>query len=242
MTPGRVRAFTRPLFVCGAFACAMTSTASVFAGSPPADEIRRTALEVVSRREFRLEMSRRPADELWWLEWLLWPIRWLFNSLEGVPEILRWPIVIVLLVVLVLLCWHIGWTFLSALKAPQWEAGEGTRREMRISPRELEALAERLASNGDWIGAIRQLFLASVLRLEDADQRKFRKGSTNHEILKRYRKSEVFEPLQRLVDLIDTRWYGLVPCVAADYDSGLAEHRRILQCLATHGSQHAAGA
>ena len=220
---------------------------AVLVGQPqplpiPAEKIRHQAAEVVARPEFQLGLSRRQPPELWWVEWILGPFRWLFDLLSGVPDVLRWPIVLLLLLLLVVLIWHIARTFWQALQAPQWKESDSTRREVRASPQELERLAEQLASRGDWIGAIRQLFLAGVLRLEHADNRKFRKASTNHEILKRYRKSAVFEPLEMLVGLIDSRWYGQVPCEEADYLKGQAEHRRIVDCIERGGGGHAVGA
>lgn len=208
----------------------------------PAETIRQQAAEVVARPEFQLGLSRRQPPDLWWLDWILRPLRWLFDLLSGVPDVLRWPIVVFLMLLLVVLIWHIARTFWQALQAPQWRVSESTRRELRASPQELERLAEQLASRGDWIGAIRQLFLAGVLRLEQADNRTFRKASTNHEILKRYRKSAVFEPLQLLVDLIDSRWYGQVPCEKEDYLKGQTEHRRIVDCIERSGGGHAVGA
>ncbi len=201
------------------------------AALPPADDIRRKAAEVIARPEFKLESgNNRDSLPLWLtiVEWLLKPFRWLYNLLEGLPNPLRWLIVIGLTLLLLALCAHLIWSFLTAVRGgPSIRFKRAAPERTTASPEELEAAADRLAAEGDLIGSIRCLFRACLLRLERSEEKPFRRGITNREVLRRYRSSPLFEPLCRMVDLIDTRWYGLDPCLETDLEICRAEHARV---------------
>lgn len=202
----------------------------MLAALPDADAIRRKAAEVVARPEFELD-SGIDAEQLnlWWriLMWLLTPVRWFFELLGDLPESLRWLVVIGLLSVLLALVGHIIWTFVRAIQGTPMKRFGSINRDRFASPEELEASAEGRAAEGDLIGAIRCLFRACLLRIERAEEKPFRRGITNREILRRYRTSPLFEPLSRLVETIDTRWYGHAPCEEGDYLDCRTEHARI---------------
>lgn len=200
------------------------------AAVPSADEIRRKAAEVVARPEFELESgASRESLNLWLqiIRWVLKPLRWFFDALDGLPDPLRWVIVIGLTLLLAALCIHIIWSFIGAVRGGPPIRLRRAGPERTASPEELEAAADARASEGDLIGAIRCLFRACLLRLERSEEKPFRRGVTNREILRRYRSSPLFEPLSRIVELIDTRWYGLDPCLDSDLESCRAEHARV---------------
>jgi hypothetical protein len=108
------------------------------------------------------------------------------------------------------------------------------------NPRTLEMEAAEAAQRQDYIRAVRLLFRASLVRIEQAAQRKSRPGITNREYLRRYRDTAAYDALKLLVDTIDDKWYGYATCDQGDY----------LKCLqandvlrsATEGKLHAHGA
>jgi len=76
------------------------------------------------------------------------------------------------------------------------------------------------------------LLQASVLRLEQAEQRINRPGTTNRELLRRYRSSAVVRPLSTLVDTVDQSWFGDRPCTRLDYLDCLSAHDEIASASA----------
>ena len=218
--------------------------ASLISSLPPAETIRRRAEEIVARPDYQIEPAEsHPLSDLWWdlLEWAVTPLRWLFEALEGLPNAMRWIIVILLTTILVLLIAHIVWTFVVAIRGPT--VGRKVRRgnrETPIDPRDLEREAETLGSHGDYVAAVRLLFHASLLRLQKFEKKPFRPGCTNRELLRRYRTSKLHEPLQRFVETIDTTWYGGRPCREEDYRACREGHGEIRQLIGK--LSHAVGA
>ncbi len=210
------------------------------------ETIRRTAEQVLRRPEFQLDPTPESGTTiLEWtlrvLRWILEPFRWLFNAMEGLPDILRWLIVVALFAALVLLVLHIAYTFVQAVAGPTRVRGlSATARATPRDPSSIERGASEAASRGDHLTAIRLLFAACLLRLEAAEKRIFRPGTTNREHLKRHRKSPVFEPLKVFVDTIETRWYGQGECGPDDFEVCRAAHARIRDLAQEHADAHRA--
>ena len=99
--------------------------------------------------------------------------------------------------------------------------------ENRTTAEDLELKAEQAEAQGDFIGAVRLLFRASLLRIERAEERPIRRGITNWELLRRYRTSPLFAPLERFVQTIDSKWYGHDECVRDDCVNCRTEYVRI---------------
>jgi hypothetical protein len=200
---------------------------------PDPDTIRRTAEQVLRRPDYQLNPQPDSGSILlaWlWriLHWISRPFQWLFDALEGLPDWLRWPIAVGLTALLVLLVFHIGYTIVRAVSGPGRQ--NGLAAALQRTPRDpaaLERRAAEAASGGDFITAIRLLFAACLLRLEAAEKRTFRAGTTNREHLRRHRDSPVFEPLELFVEIIETRWYGQGVCGPADFEACRAAHTLI---------------
>jgi hypothetical protein len=197
--------------------------------------IRQAARNVVSRPYFELD-SRSPRDHtpliLEIIRWLLTPFRWLFENMEGLPEAVRWLVVIACFILCVALIAHILYTLLAAIRAPVLYRKlqlESTKKE--ADPSDLEQKADAAVARQDYIGAVRLLFRATLRRLELFEKKKFRPGITNRELLSRYRSSPVAESLSRFVNTIDFKWYGQMPCGEADYLSCRDEHGRICRFI-----------
>jgi hypothetical protein len=201
--------------------------------TPPPDTIRQKAAEVVSRSYYELnDSARSDAEPLWWivLRWLLRPFIWLFQSLEGWPEFVRWTIVVVAFLVLLALVAHIIYTFVSAIRGPAARRKRAyVSAAVEVDPESLEREAERARSLGDFIGAVRLLFRAALTRVEAAEKRRLRPGATNREVLRRYRSTPIFGSLERFVETIDNKWYGNGECLEVDYVTCRGEHRRICE-------------
>jgi hypothetical protein len=202
---------------------------------PPPVSIRETAQEVVARPYFDLDSSRRPDGTPLIVEiirWIFKPFVWLFNSLEGLPDVLRWLIVVICVVLCVALIAHMLYTLFRAIggpairRRPQYDSA--TRE---IDPNDFERQAEHVQAEGDYIGAIRLLFRAALRRLEIFEKKKFRPGITNRELVRRYRATPLADSLMRFVNTIELKWYGQTPCEQADYVTCRNEHGRICQYI-----------
>ena len=210
---------------------------------PPPDAIRKTAAEVVARPYFELGGVRHqegPSLFLEILRWILRPILALFDGLSGLPAFIQWLVVIVCILLVVAIVAHIVFTLINVLGGPIT-----ARRERQFvlsardaNPDDLEQQAEASGGRGDYIDAIRLLFRAALRRIELAEERKLRPGLTNRELLRRYQTSPFRVPLERLVEMIELKWYGSAPCELADYQVCQAEHAHIRESVRNHAIAH----
>lgn len=210
---------------------------AVFAALPDPDTIRRTAADVVQRSEFRLDPESN-ADEvllrllLRGMELLGWIFRWLFQLVEGLPEWLQWVIVVGLVLIVVLISAHLIYTICSLFWGVQRPRGEVlTMPRVVVDPANLERQSAEAAARGDCSLAVRLLFRAGLLRLEKAEDRKLRGGTTNREVLQRHRHAPVYEPMKVFVEIIETKWYGMGDCSLADYETCRVAHAELLRSM-----------
>jgi hypothetical protein len=185
-----------------------------------ADTFQRKAAEVLARPEFDLAAPKeRESSELLQrvLRWLLGLFSRFLEALGFLPAPLRWLVVFVLTVLLVVLVVHIVWSFSRAIRGVARRKVVLKSEDSNPRPEEFESAAARQADSGDFIGAIRLLFKACLLRVEAVQKQPFRRGVTNREILRNLRATSIAEPLNRIVEIIDTRWYGHLPCNQDDY-------------------------
>ncbi len=198
----------------------------VSASAAPPEEIRRKIQETLARDDYNLEPSDGRQESLlaliWRLfHWLTRPFVALFDWLYSISPPLAWLMVAALVGLLVVLIAHIGYTLVRAFshrqEATPWTRGE--RNEREVDPAAVEREAAQLAARQDYVGAVRLLFRASVLRIERVEQRKFRAGVTNREILRRYRQQPWGAALRTVVDTLDFKWYGDEPCLPEDFDA-----------------------
>ncbi len=217
---------------------------------PPEEPLRQKLQEVLARPEFQHgpETSADPGILKWLetlLQWLLWPMKWIYSLTEGLPEFLRWLIFTCLVLVLALVTAHLGWTLYRAMRGGQRFARSdrltAAADRSRVTVLELESAAERSAEAGAFIEAIRFLFRAMLMRLEDLEGRRFRRGVTNRQHLRRYSASPIAASLKTLVHTIDQKWYGDDVCVRSDFEacqSAYSEIRVSLQRGLSTDSRH----
>lgn len=94
--------------------------------------------------------------------------------------------------------------------------------------REAFANAQYFAGIGDYRSAIRQLYLATLLSLDEHGRLRFDRSLTNREVL---RDTSIAPPLaaalEPIVETFDRTWYGFEPITAGDFES----YRRKVQAL-----------
>lgn len=199
------------------------------------DAIRDAATEVLARPGYDLGRGRELPDAEWvveWIRWLLTPFRLMFDAMEGLPDGLRWVVVVALLLLLVVLIGHIVWSLSRSLAPPSLSGlSLGSTKESLVDPKVIEQEAQRLAEAGLYVEACRKLLQAALRRLETVRQRRFRPGLTNTELLREYASTPLVEPLRSLVQIIDLKWYGDEPCHPEDFTRCEASHTRIRKAV-----------
>jgi len=201
---------------------------------PAPEGIRAVAREVVARPYYELG-DGPPLDTSppFWLElfrWLLTPFKWLYDAMEGMPDFVRWIIVIGMVLLCIALIAHIVYTFVRAIQGPlPGRSRKYVTPTTEINPAELEAQADIVGQQGQYIEAIRLLFRASLRRIELAENKKFRPGCTNRELLRRFRATPLASPLGRFVEMLERKWYGNEPCGQADFVACHADNASIRQ-------------
>jgi hypothetical protein len=91
------------------------------------------------------------------------------------------------------------------------------------------AQAEYLAETGDYIEAIRFLFLALVYRFDESGKVSFHKEYTNREYLDLLDDRRNVRDLKRIVDILDDHWYGQQPCGRKEYEDCLRVYERLVE-------------
>jgi hypothetical protein len=191
---------------------------------PAPDEIRRTAAKILSGPDFEIEKDRKVGDTvvdlmLDLIEWILAPFRWLFDEMEGLPDPLRWLIVVGLFFIACLLIGHIVYSLTATLRPIRRNSAILSQdfSNSRLSADEFERLAQQAFAERDYIVAVRFLFRASLTHLHDREGRILSPGLTNRQCLIRYRQAPFVVSLQAFVEVIDASWYGSKVCGQEDY-------------------------
>lgn len=199
------------------------------------EAIRQKAAEVVARSDYQLEQGLDETSRsllMIAISWIIKPFIWLFDSMDGLPTVVKMIVIVVLVLILVGLIAHIIYSILSAIRgAKRIAGGSSTNRDRPLDPVELEELATAAAHETRYVEAIRLLLKAALVRIEQAEEKKFRAGITNREILKRYRTSSLEAPLARIIDLVDRKWYGTEQCEQTDFDACVSQHRSICETI-----------
>jgi hypothetical protein len=197
------------------------------ARSPDADLIRRTAEEVARRPEFRLEPK---SDNSALVRYLLEKLGELFGYLGALwhlSPVVACILVIVVLSIVVAILVRIALTIRQGWVGQSPAGNMAAHKRRQLDPTKWERDAEQAAQQGDYIGAVRLLFRAAVIRLEQRAGRVARPGTTNREYLARYRASDAIDALRQFVEVIDAKWYGYGVCDADDFQRCRQAHALI---------------
>lgn len=207
---------------------------------PTEEQLRGTLRDVLSRPDYQIDPPPEPSEGLLQLlatllRWILAPFKWLFDSMEGLPDFLRWLIVIVLFAVLLALIAHMAWTLTQAMsggrRSQRSTALPSEMVNVELTVAELEQASEKAFQQGAFIEAVRYLFRATLANLAEREQKKFRRGTTNRQYLSYFRNSAILPYLQILVSTIELKWYGDEPCEQQDYETCRDAYQQIVSQL-----------
>ncbi len=214
---------------------------------PDPETIRRTAIDILQGPEFHVNQYTQVGGTIVDLlrqifVWIILPFRWLFEAMEGLPDVLRWLIVIGLFVLLMLLVGHIVYSLVTVLRPSTRNAKfvSALSSNRILGAEEFEQLAQEAIAQHDYIAAVRFLFRASLSHLQILEGRLFSPGLTNRQFLRRYQKSPIAGSLQSFVEIIDASWYGNGECRREDYLKCRQAYAKIR--LQTKEDTHADGA
>lgn len=211
---------------------------------PPAQQIREMADRILAGPDYQLH--EKHADYSPWIKDILDAIGRLFapvtrglQSIIDASPVLGWLLVAAMVALAIALLVHILYTLFNTIRGPAGRLRALANAEEISKPEDWEKRAREAAGGGDLIGAIRFLFRAGVLRIERSRERSFRRGVTNHEILRAVGSSALAEPVDALVRTIDYKYYGGADCSAEDFERCSAAYDGIRR-LTAGGGPHAA--
>lgn len=188
--------------------------------------------KILARREYKgteTSWSDR-ATRHWWRGFLKWLNR---HSSERVAsaagvfaEILAVIVVLVLLVLIGYALSLIGRRARFGDKVPKQ-----AKADIYIGPDTSKGAldeAAKLAGSGDFRSALRLVYLAALLRLDDANLIRFDRTGTNWEYLALLRaKPDVYNLLRPVTITFDRKWYGHEPATEADYSIFMAVYKSL---------------
>jgi hypothetical protein len=208
----------------------------LLAALPASDQIRRKAAEVLQRDEYRPDSTTGEVSESLFLKFIrmvLEAIQGMADSLSFLPDWLRYPVIVALIALLLYVGYRIIRGIAGAARMPERSISTRTRQATAKSPDEYETLAADAMREGRVIEAVRLLFRAGLLRIEQAEKRPLRPGITNRELLRKYRATPIQEPLREMVETIDVKWYGGRPASSDDFDRCQAAYGVLREAIAS---------
>lgn len=194
---------------------------------PRSPKVRKDKLNfILSRKEFEEDKSSL-GEKLF--SWLGEAIGKIFGRVFGsgigpvaVPEGLSLFSTIVAIVLLILLLSYIiakitGYR--RNINSNQPDADDGIYSGPSVPKHALDDAA-KMASSGDFRAALRFVYLAILLRLDERDLIRFDRTGTNWEYLSILRKhNQVHDTLKPITIAFDRKWYGHEPAGDIDYQS-----------------------
>lgn len=202
---------------------AAEAAAAALAGAPPAaDDPSAVLAGVLARPEFDYGPQPQNWRERLWRQLQAWWFE-LLDLLFGDLEPARGSGVLALILLLLLLgvllyLWARG---VRRSFVPPGRAAAANPFDELLTIAEAQALARSHAEQQHYREALRYLYLAALLTLDEHDLLRFDRSKTNREYLRALRpgaRRAALEPvLQRAVDGFDRVWYGFEPIDADGY-------------------------
>lgn len=210
---------------------------------PSPEAIRTAALEVIRDPEYRLAVSEIDAtlsEKIRSVFARIWePFEAVLSALHDRSPVLYYLLAVFLIFLLALLIWHMLSAFRRSLDV-SFSGGGLPAPQGPASVSELETAAGLAAESGDYIAAVRRLFMAALFRLAETEKTAVLRAATNREYLSRYAGRTFMPSLKYLVDLIDFKYYGCEKCTSADYDSARIEYGKIKKRIGKGANAHRA--
>jgi hypothetical protein len=158
-------------------------------------------------------------------------LRWLLQ-LTSVRYTLMAIVVVLFILLLLYFRGLLGRSFIS-LKSLKEKTLRGSDR---LDPARLEGEAERLACAGDYLPAMRSLYLALLLHLARRRMMRFDPSRTNNEIQEALSdRSEVASLLTPFNRVFESICYALKPCRPEEYDAFLRSYLSLKETVLGDG-------
>lgn len=153
-----------------------------------------------------------------------------FGELATEHPLLGIAFMLGIVLVLALLIWHIVWTVRGVLRESSRMAAGDVAEEPEPDSLQHLARAGALAGGGQHVDAIRELFLAAVLHLDEAELAPYSRSDTNREYLRRLRRMhpQSEAPVARIAELVELHWYGMQPAGGDDYERARGAAEEVL--------------
>ena len=209
------------------------------AGPFGAPELQKLA-EILAGPEYQWSEEAPPSPlEEWIARQFARFMNWLFETLEGriTSSGLRiWQLVLIGLGALAL-AFVLGYLGRNLRKMAAAEAGLGSddHFEENLSPSAALSKAQAMSSNGDFRMAVRYLYLAALLQLEERGLLRYDRSKTNREYLGDIQRRTtlqtpaLLDSFAGVVEVFDRVWYGYQPIDLAGYENYAASVARIAE-------------
>jgi hypothetical protein len=199
-------------------------------------EIRVAVERILKRREFEEFEPKGPRTLETW-------IRSLFDKLfeknpdqaeephalrVDLPDVSPWLVMSIVFGLLILAIGYVSWEARGLVPAPT--GPPAPVQPPRISERPAPMLlsdARVLASNGDYAGALRALYAATLAALDRARLIKFDPARTNGHYLRSMTPSATRDAFASFTNVFDRKWYGREACSRDEYERSLELAERI---------------
>lgn len=200
------------------------------------DQARALARQVLDTREFRGSQ----AAESWMQRlghWLLETAKGVGQWFSDMPTWLVWLLTIWMVLALLAILAHMGWSLWLMLAGPARGGTDSERARWAgdllgiddLDPQGVHAQALKLLQSGQWTQAVRWLYVAAILRLDLQGRIVFRPSKTNADYLRELRPhAPQQEQFRRLTQWFEQVVYGRTE-PDADLCRAMAEAYQTLQ-------------
>ncbi|MGD8453826.1 MAG: DUF4129 domain-containing protein [Phycisphaerae bacterium] len=153
-------------------------------------QVRETVAEVLAQPEFRHVHDKGRKWREWLWEKLSGLCKWLRDWLWGLPSWLSWLIVIWLALTLLAILAHLAYVIITQFgggRGPWVKHTRATGRLATVCELEFDTLlaeARRHLDAGEWLAAVRYLYVASILWLDRQGWVHFRESKTNGDYIR----------------------------------------------------------
>lgn len=183
------------------------------------DAVRAALHAILAQRSYRF--ARGSEAEQAWLQKLfdLWfRFRDWMSALSDRSPVWYWAIVLCLLAVLGAAIFHLAYTIRSGSRRHPERADAAGEPDAVAPERALREAADEAARRGDHLAALRALFRLLLLRYREKHPGRLLRGLTNRECARLWGADPArADAMQRLVALLDAKWYGGQRCSEAEY-------------------------
>jgi hypothetical protein len=144
-----------------------------------------------------------------------WVDRLLNGTVGGIINVRDWVILAGMLLMAGMLVFFVR----SILHNLAPEAQLETQAGEALTLGQVLAQAQRFAQSGDYRSAVRDLYLAALLLLDEQGVLRYDRALTNREVLAAVARPEVRAALEPIVQTFDRTWYGFVPIGQEEFET-----------------------